>query len=173
MAFAASVRDIRRYVEAPAIGRSGQGDSLATEDITAWLGPAGPPGFGRTRLGGHLTQWLPQTRTSPAARRHCLAERADPYTIEEFTAGDGYRWRYRRFLPSGAPQAEVVFVHGIQSHGGWYERSCAELAKAGFAVSFLDRRGSGLNSQNRGDAPSFRRLLDDLAEYLTQVLLGR
>jgi alpha-beta hydrolase superfamily lysophospholipase len=98
-----------------------------------------------------------------------LAESAGPYTLEEFTAGDGYRWRYRRYLPPGEPHAEIVFIHGIQSHGGWYERSCAELAKSGFAVSFLDRRGSGLNSQNRGDAPSFRRLLDDLAEFLTQV----
>jgi acylglycerol lipase len=98
-----------------------------------------------------------------------LAESAGPYTIEEFAAGDGYRWRYRRYPPSREPHAEVAFIHGIQSHGGWYEHSSAELAKAGFSVSFLDRRGSGLNNQNRGDAPSFRRLLDDLAEFLTQV----
>src|SRR5262249_34494128 len=64
------------------------------------------------------------------------------------------------------PRAHVVCVHGIQSHGGWYEGSCTRLAQAGFAVYFLDRRGSGLNPQQRGDAPSFRRLLDDLAEVL-------
>jgi alpha-beta hydrolase superfamily lysophospholipase len=33
-------------------------------------------------------------------------------------------------------------------------------------VSFLDRRGSGLNQRDRGDAPGFRRLLDDIAEYI-------
>jgi alpha-beta hydrolase superfamily lysophospholipase len=33
-------------------------------------------------------------------------------------------------------------------------------------VSFLDRRGSGQNSEARGDTPSFRRLLDDLAVFL-------
>src|SRR5207248_7797309 len=60
----------------------------------------------------------------------------------------------------------LVFVHGIQSHGGWYEYSCERLREAGFLVSFLDRRGSGLNEQDRGDAPSFRRLLDDVAEFL-------
>jgi alpha-beta hydrolase superfamily lysophospholipase len=59
-----------------------------------------------------------------------------------------------------------VCVHGIQSHAGWYEHSCTRLSRAGFAVSFLDRRGSGLNTADRGDAPSFRRLLDDLAEFL-------
>jgi len=98
-----------------------------------------------------------------------LGEAAGRHTIEQFTAGDGYRWRYRRFPPLGPARAEVVFVHGIQSHGGWYEYSSTQLAQAGFAVSFLDRRGSGLNEQSRGDAPSFRRLLDDLAEYLAQV----
>jgi alpha-beta hydrolase superfamily lysophospholipase len=57
-------------------------------------------------------------------------------------------------------------VHGIQSHAGWYEHSCQRLSEAGFAVSFLDRRGSGANREARGDTPSFRRLLDDLAEFL-------
>jgi alpha-beta hydrolase superfamily lysophospholipase len=43
------------------------------------------------------------------------------------------------------------------------------LAQHGYEVFFLDRRGSGRNQQERGDAPSFRRLLDDVAEFL-QVL---
>jgi alpha-beta hydrolase superfamily lysophospholipase len=83
------------------------------------------------------------------------------------TASDGYCWKYRRYDPPAAPRARVVCVHGIQSHGGWYDYSCRRLADAGFAVFFLDRRGSGLNEQDRGDAPSFRRLLDDIAEFLT------
>ena len=69
--------------------------------------------------------------------------------------------------PKDCRKAEVVFIHGIQSHGGWYECSSKALCRAGFNVYFLDRRGSGLNEKNRGDAPSFRRLLDDLAEFLT------
>ncbi len=63
-------------------------------------------------------------------------------------------------------RARVVCIHGIQSHGGWYEHSCRQLAEAGFEVFFLDRRGSGLNAQSRGDAPSFRRLIRDVAEFL-------
>jgi alpha-beta hydrolase superfamily lysophospholipase len=65
----------------------------------------------------------------------------------------------------------VVCIHGIQSHAGWYEYSCTRLSQAGFAVSFLDRRGAGSNEQNRGDTPGFRRLLDDIAEFL-QTLRG-
>lgn len=94
---------------------------------------------------------------------------APAFTVESFTAGDGYVWRYRRFLAIGPARGELVFIHGIQSHGGWYEGSCAEFAQAGYNVSFLDRRGSGLNAEGRGDAPSFRRLLDDLAEFLTML----
>jgi pimeloyl-ACP methyl ester carboxylesterase len=59
----------------------------------------------------------------------------------------------------------VVFLHGIQSHGGWYPGSCSRIAAAGYEVYFLERRGCGLNTENRGDAPSFRRLLDDVAEF--------
>jgi alpha-beta hydrolase superfamily lysophospholipase len=87
-------------------------------------------------------------------------------TIETFTASDGYRFCYRRFPAIGTPRGRVVALHGIQSHGGWYTASCRYLAQAGYAVDFLDRRGSGLNEEARGDAPGFRRLLDDIAEFL-------
>lgn len=93
---------------------------------------------------------------------------AEPaYKIEEFTASDGYRWRFRHYAARGTARARLVCIHGIQSHGGWYEHSCAEWAAASFDVTFLDRRGSGLNEEARGDCPSFRRLLDDIAEFLT------
>jgi len=91
---------------------------------------------------------------------------ATPFTIETFTASDGYRCKVRHYPAVGTARGRIVYLHGIQSHGGWYKHSCAELSKAGFTVDFLDRRGSGLNDRDRGDAPSFRRLLDDVAELL-------
>jgi alpha-beta hydrolase superfamily lysophospholipase len=98
-----------------------------------------------------------------------LVEAIHSYTLLEHQAADGYSWKYRRYNPNGAPRGIVVFLHGIQSHAGWYEYSCTQLAQAGFQVFFLDRRGSGVNAQERGDAPSFRRLLDDIAEFLTAL----
>lgn len=86
--------------------------------------------------------------------------------ICEFRASDGYLWRYRRYLPVGEPRGAVVCLHGIQSHGGWYMTSCVYLAKIGYQVDFLDRRGSGLNLEQRGDTPSFRRLLLDISEFI-------
>jgi alpha-beta hydrolase superfamily lysophospholipase len=86
--------------------------------------------------------------------------------LHTFTASDAYVWRYRRYQPVGTPRAEIIGLHGIQSHGGWYGNSCQQMVAAGYGVSFLDRRGCGLNDRDRGDAPSFRRLLDDIAEFV-------
>lgn len=100
-----------------------------------------------------------------------LARARGPSTLHTFRASDGYTFYYRRFAPVGVPRGRLVFVHGIRSHGGWYTRSCARFAAAGFDVYFLDRRGSGLNTAHRGDCPNFRRLLDDVAEFI-QALRG-
>jgi len=94
------------------------------------------------------------------------------FTLKTYTVSDGYHCHYRDYSAAGTVRGRVVFVHGIQSHAGWYEHSCRRLAEAGFAVSFLDRRGSGQNTQARGDTPSFRRLLDDIAEFLRPLRQG-
>jgi alpha-beta hydrolase superfamily lysophospholipase len=90
---------------------------------------------------------------------------AEP-AIATFTASDGYRWHYRHYPSAGTPRARVVALHGIQSHGGWYEESSRILSAGGYEVFYLDRRGSGLNEVNRGDAPSFLQLLRDIAAFL-------
>jgi alpha-beta hydrolase superfamily lysophospholipase len=86
-----------------------------------------------------------------------------------FRASDGYTFYLRRYRAVGRPKARLVLVHGIRSHGAWYSRSCGEFAAAGLEVFFLDRRGAGLNTTHRGDAPSFRRLLDDVAEFIQSL----
>ena len=93
---------------------------------------------------------------------------ADPGRVETFTASDGAELYLRRWLPANTPWARLAFLHGARSHGEWYARGCAEFAAAGVAVSLLERRGAGLNTARRGDAPNFRRLIDDVAEFLTR-----
>ncbi len=91
------------------------------------------------------------------------------WTTSEFKTGDGYPLKVRRYAATGVVKGEIVCLHGIQSHAGWYEFSSTYLSQRGFNVSFIDRRGSGANMELRGDCPSFRRLVDDVAEYLTSV----
>lgn len=67
-----------------------------------------------------------------------------------------------RWWPGEPDAASVLYLHGIQSHGGWFERSASCLAQAGFNVLLPDRRGSGLNQQDRGHADSVRQLISDL-----------
>lgn len=87
-------------------------------------------------------------------------------SIETWTTSDGYQGYYRLYQPSSAPKGILICLHGIQSHGGWYEQSSTRLAQAGYVVAYLDRRGSGLNFSQRGDTPSFQRLLQDVAEFV-------
>lgn len=98
-----------------------------------------------------------------------MADEPGQPTIHTTIASDGYRWHYRRYGASGEPVGRVIFLHGIQSHGGWYSRSCSKIAAAGYEVFFLDRRGCGLNTEARGDVPSFRRVLDDVAEFVRTI----
>jgi alpha-beta hydrolase superfamily lysophospholipase len=99
-----------------------------------------------------------------------LAEPSRRFTVASFTASDGYCLHYRHYAAGGAgARGHVIALHGIQSHAGWYSYSCTRLSEAGFNVSFLDRRGSGMNRENRGDTTSFRRLLTDLAEFIDHL----
>ncbi len=90
-----------------------------------------------------------------------------------FCASDGYRFYTHRYRPAGAPLARVVVLHGIRSHAEWYAGSCRAFAERGFEVHFLDRRGSGWNTAHRGDCPNFRRLIDDVAEFILDLRRSR
>ena len=91
---------------------------------------------------------------------------ADAGRVEAFAAADGAEFYLRRYRPPGPPRGRLVVLPGVRSHGGWYGRSAAAFAAAGLTVTVLDRRGAGLNTSRRGDAPGFRRLLDDVAEFV-------
>ena len=89
--------------------------------------------------------------------------------FEHIVASDGYRLFARHWRPSGLPRGFVVALHGIQSHSGWYEYSSGRLCEAGYDVLFLDRRGSGRNFSRRGDVANGDRLINDVAQVLSEV----
>lgn len=85
------------------------------------------------------------------------------------TAKDGYALHLTRWETSGSPRANVVVLHGVQSHGGWYHDLGRTLAKRGYEAIFPDRRGSGQNQVDRGHARSAGQLLDDVAVTLCSL----
>ena len=90
---------------------------------------------------------------------------------ETVSFSDGYRASVRWWRSDHARGA-VLYFHGIQSHGGWYEQSGGRLAERGLTVLMPDRRGSGLNTEQRGHVESAVRCVDDAREML-EVLLVR
>ena len=88
--------------------------------------------------------------------------------ITNYSAAGGYR-SYVRVWDVARPAARVVCLHGIISHGGWYLQSCQRLADAGCEVHYLERRGSGLNAEQRGDVDRYQTWIEDVTTYLQQL----
>jgi len=86
--------------------------------------------------------------------------------IRIFVASDGYPLNVTSWPALKPPRGQIVVLHGVQSHAGWYPRLGLSLAAAGYVTSFPDRRGSGANQRERGHARSARRLRLDLVEWL-------
>lgn len=88
-----------------------------------------------------------------------------PPRFHTWTLSDGYRLHGRLWRPARrAGSSALLYLHGIQSHGGWFEWSASLLAESGSPVILPDRRGSGRNETARGDTPSMGRWLADLDE---------
>ncbi|MCC7385314.1 MAG: alpha/beta fold hydrolase [Deltaproteobacteria bacterium] len=100
--------------------------------------------------------------------------------VHEIAAADGYRLRYRVWstrapAPAharGPVRATLVISGGVMSHSAWLEPIAAPLAERGILVVGAERRGSGLNAEHRGDAPSARALIDDLVAIIGRERAG-
>jgi alpha-beta hydrolase superfamily lysophospholipase len=81
----------------------------------------------------------------------------------ELALPDGYRTSvYVHRASAASDKLPVVYLHGIQSHPGWFGGSAAHMASCGHEVWQATRRGSGLNAVDRGHADSARQLVEDV-----------
>jgi alpha-beta hydrolase superfamily lysophospholipase len=87
----------------------------------------------------------------------------------EYTARDGSVLGFVAHT-SATPRAAIVYLHGVSSHAGWFDAAGDGLAARGFDVFCLDRRGSGINRENRGYTSGHvdraRTLLDDVHDFV-------
>jgi acylglycerol lipase len=108
----------------------------------------------------------------PAPPQLAAAQEAGAIAI--YRAPDGHDLAYRAYRAAATPAATaVVYLHGIESHGVWFALAAEGLQKRGYDVFLLDRRGSGLNRENRGfvsgDAGSDAELLSDVEAFLADL----
>ncbi len=95
---------------------------------------------------------LPPTPDNSAALARFLAAPRTPGPREgAYVAGDGAELGFKGYLAS-KPDDDValVYFHGIESHAGWFDQAARLLQERGFDLFSLDRRGSGINRENRG-----------------------
>jgi alpha-beta hydrolase superfamily lysophospholipase len=89
---------------------------------------------------------------------------------EQWLDGTGGKIFTRHWEPEGAPSANLVLCHGVNSHGGQYIGAGETFAAAGFAVTALDLRGRGKSDGERFYIES----IDDYVSDLSQAIeLGR
>jgi alpha-beta hydrolase superfamily lysophospholipase len=79
---------------------------------------------------------------------------------------DDYGLRYRTWTPPGVPRVTVILLNGVMSHSGWFQPLVEPLVGAGVKLVGADRRGTGLNEEARGDAPSAKILVDDVGRII-------
>src|SRR5215831_11153170 len=89
----------------------------------------------------------------------------DLFQIE---ADDGYPLEYRVWRGNGDVSATLVLLNGVMSHSLWFDRFATMLVPHGFKVVGADRRGTGTNQKERGDAPSAKALVDDVKAIIEQ-----
>lgn len=114
----------------------------------------------------------PKRDPDPTALNAFLRSAAKPGAVEgTFIGSDGRELGFIAYRRSGLPaEVALVYLHGIESHAGWFDMAARKLKDRGYDVFCLDRRGSGINRENRGfvsgHADSYQRLIEDVYHFV-------
>jgi alpha-beta hydrolase superfamily lysophospholipase len=115
-------------------------------------------------LGGCSVQPLSPPEPAPEVQQY-PAPGGVPGELGQFRGSDGASLAYVAYTQPTAKTA-LVYLHGIASHAGWFALAADRLRSKGFDVYCLDRRGSGLNRENRGFLSGY---VDDYATLLADI----
>jgi acylglycerol lipase len=72
-------------------------------------------------------------------------------------------------VPSAAPRAVLVLVHGLADHGGRYQNLVNALVPAGYALYAIDQRGHGKSAGKRCCVRRFDDYVSDLDSFVDIV----
>ena len=81
-----------------------------------------------------------------------IAQRTRGVEVGTFTTRDKRELAYVVHRPGRLDprRAAFIYLHGIESHSGWFDEAAERIAARGHPVFSIDRRGSGINRENRG-----------------------
>ncbi|TAA48457.1 alpha/beta fold hydrolase [Corallincola spongiicola] len=109
-------------------------------------------------LKAELEQWL--THRQPA----------------QFIGAQEQPLNYFQHISATDSDTALIYLHGIESHAGWFHLVGARLAGMGYDVIMPDRRGSGTNRQDMGLSPGYaaseQQLIEDLQHLVEQRTSG-
>ena len=83
-----------------------------------------------------------------------------------FTNADGLNIFMRSWLPTGAPRAVIVLVHGFNAHSGYMIWAAEQFAARGLAAYALDLRGRGRSDGERFFINSFSDYTGDVDQLV-------
>lgn len=63
----------------------------------------------------------------------------------------------------------ILYMHGIESHMGWFMDMAEKLQDKGLAIYAFDRRGSGLSKEERGHIDNYNILINDISDVVERV----
>ena len=90
--------------------------------------------------------------------------------IKTYAVDDNKELAFRYYPADAESRQNIVYLHGIESHSGWFDKAALKLNTLGYNVYALDRRGSGLNRENRGfvsgHVDEYETLFDDIDHFL-------
>jgi len=82
--------------------------------------------------------------------------------------GDHLQLYAQAWRPDGETRGMVCLIHGLGEHSGRYEHVAACLTGAGYVLAAFDQRGHGRSDGQRGHAPDFQILTEDVAKFLEE-----
>ena len=74
-----------------------------------------------------------------------------------------------RLFGQNQDRTPVVMLHGLESHSVWFVQSAQAMAEHGHPVYLLDRLGSGVSDQRRGDGDDFQAMIDEILSVIDYV----
>ena len=82
---------------------------------------------------------------------------------------DGLSFYVQGWEPEKKPKAVVALIHGLGEHIGRYKHVGEALNNAGYVLIGFDLRGHGKSGGVRGHVPSYKAVMDDIADFMALV----